>query len=48
MIKRFDTDGDGELNEEERRAMFESFRGGGRGGEGRGGEGRGRGRGGAG
>ena len=25
MIKRFDTDGDGELNEAERRAMFESF-----------------------
>jgi hypothetical protein len=32
MIQRFDTNGDGELNEEERRAMFESFRnGGGRG-----------------
>lgn len=40
MIKRFDADGDGELNESERRAMFESF-GGGRGGErgGRGGRG---------
>ena len=41
MIRRFDTDGDGELNEDERRQMFESFRnGGGRGGEeGRGGRG---------
>ncbi len=36
MIQRFDTNGDGELNEEERRAMFESFRnrGGGGGGGG--------------
>ena len=35
MIKRFDTNGDGELNDDERRQMFESFRnGGGRGGEG--------------
>ena len=57
MIKQFDTDGDGELNEDERRKMFESFRGGGgRGGEegarggrgGRGGEGAGGGRGGRG
>ena len=42
MIKQFDTDGDGELNDAERRQMFESFRnGGGRGGEdgGRGGRG---------
>ena len=45
MIKRFDTDGDGELNEEERRAMFESFRneGGGGRGAGRGGRGGGQG-----
>lgn len=44
LMQRFDADGDGELNDEERRQMFESFRnGGGRGGEGgrggRGGEG---------
>ncbi len=39
MIKQFDTNGDGELNEEERRAMFESFRnGGGRGNRGGGGQ----------
>ena len=50
MVKRFDADGDGELNDDERRKMFESFRGGGGRGEGgeagqgrggRGGEGRG-------
>lgn len=42
MIQRFDTNGDGELNEEERRAMFESFRnGGGRGNRGGGEQGEG-------
>ena len=39
MMKRFDTDGDGEISDEERRAMIEQFRGGGRGGEGGGGRG---------
>jgi hypothetical protein len=44
MIQRFDTNGDGELNEEERRAMFESFRNGGGGnGGGRGNRGGGQG-----
>jgi hypothetical protein len=41
MIQRFDTNGDGELNEEERRAMFESFRNGGGGGRGNRGGGQG-------
>jgi hypothetical protein len=47
FMKRFDKDGDGELSDEERRAMIEEFRGGrggGRGGEGgQGGRGGGRG-----
>ena len=39
MMKRFDTDGDGEISDEERRAMIEQFRGGRGGGEGGGGRG---------
>ena len=42
FMKRFDTDGDGELSDEERQKMIETFRnGGGRGGEGGGEGGRG-------